>query len=59
MMFDLLLAANYMDIKPLMDLACTRVASMIKGKTPEEIYDAFNITNEDSTVESMVSAMSA
>lgn len=46
MMFDLLLAANYMDIKPLMDLACSRVASMIKGKTPEEVYDVFNIKPE-------------
>jgi hypothetical protein len=26
-----------MDIKPLLDLTCATVASMIKGKTPEEI----------------------
>ena len=26
-----------MDIKPLLDLTCAAVASMIKGKTPEEI----------------------
>ena len=29
-----ILAANYMDIKPLLDLTCATVASMIKGKTP-------------------------
>ena len=30
-------AANFMDIKPLLDLSCAKVASMIKNKTPEEI----------------------
>jgi len=26
-----------MDIKPLLDLTCAKVASMIKGKTPEQV----------------------
>ncbi|RHY26913.1 hypothetical protein DYB32_007166 [Aphanomyces invadans] len=39
-------AANYMDIKSLLDLACAKVASMIKGKTPQEIRETFNITND-------------
>jgi S-phase kinase-associated protein 1 len=30
-LFELILAANYMDIKPLLDLTCAKVASMIKG----------------------------
>ena len=34
-----------MDIKPLLDLTCATVASMIKGKTPEEIRLQFNIVN--------------
>ncbi|KAL8008911.1 putative S-phase kinase-associated protein [Plasmopara halstedii] len=42
----LILAANYMDIKSLLDLACAKVASMIKGKTPQEIRDTFNIVND-------------
>lgn len=42
----LILAANYMDIKPLLDLTCATVASMIKGKTPEEIRKTFNIVND-------------
>jgi S-phase kinase-associated protein 1 len=45
-LFDLILAANFMDIKPLLDLTCASVASMIKGKTPEEIRSTFNIKND-------------
>lgn len=46
LLFELILAANYMDIKPLLDLTCASVASMIKGKSPEEIRATFNIQND-------------
>ena len=44
--FDIILAANYLDIKPLLDLSCAKIASLIKGKSPEEIRKTFNIQND-------------
>jgi len=36
-LFQLILGANYMDCKSLLHLGCAKVATMIKGKSPEEI----------------------
>lgn len=46
MLFEIILAANYMDIKALLDVGCKTVANMIKGKSPDEIRKTFNITND-------------
>ncbi|XP_057420404.1 uncharacterized protein LOC130714519 isoform X6 [Lotus japonicus] len=42
-LFDLHMSANYLNIKSLLDLTGTTIGDMIKGKTPEEIRQMFNI----------------
>ncbi|KAF6746283.1 Skp1 family, dimerization domain-containing protein [Ephemerocybe angulata] len=46
MLFEIILAANYLDIKSLLDVGCKTVAKMMKGKSSEEIRTLFNIAND-------------
>lgn len=45
-LFELILAANYLCMQGLVDLTAAKVASMVKGRSPEEIRRTFNIVNE-------------
>ncbi|KNG78324.1 Skp1 family protein [Plasmodium falciparum IGH-CR14] len=43
---NIIMASNYLDIKPLLDLTCGKIASMMKDKTTEEIRAEFDIVND-------------
>ena len=57
MLFDLILAANYLDIKGLLDIGCKVVAKMIKKcGTAEEIRKKFNISADPPQEDAAVNA---
>lgn len=45
LLFELVTAANFMDIKPLLDLTCLAVSIMIKGMSAEALRTMFNLSN--------------
>jgi len=44
--FDLVEAANYMDIKSLVELSCAKIASLLKEKPPGDLNMMFNIESD-------------
>ena len=45
-LFSLINAAAYLEIQPLLDLACAKMATLIIDKTPEQIRETFGIVND-------------
>lgn len=45
-LFDVMMAANFMEVKPLLNLMCAKVASKIKGKNPDEAREAVGVVND-------------
>mmetsp|Transcript_30518 Transcript_30518/g.34688 ORF Transcript_30518/g.34688 Transcript_30518/m.34688 type:complete len:181 (+) Transcript_30518:160-702(+) len=43
---DLINAANFLDVKALIDICCARVAAMFKGKSIDELRAEYNIEEE-------------
>jgi S-phase kinase-associated protein 1 len=50
-LYDVILAANYLNIKDLLELGCAQVAALMWGKTIQEIRDLFHIENDFSPEE--------
>ena len=46
MLYELILAANFMDIKPLLELCCARLAAMMLGKSHVELREMLGIVND-------------
>ncbi len=44
--YDVIAAANYMDIPSLVELGCSKVGCMMKNKTIPELRQMFNISND-------------
>lgn len=45
-LFSVILAANFLDVKPLLDCTCLHIALKLKSMTPDEIRKEYNITKE-------------
>ena len=50
-LYDLILAANFLDIKSLLKLTTAKVATYLKGKTLEEMRAEFGVTDHGWTPE--------
>ncbi|KQJ94093.1 SKP1-like protein 1 [Brachypodium distachyon] len=45
-LFDIMVAANYLEVQRLLDLTCKTVADQIRGKTVEEMREHFHVVND-------------
>merc|ERR1712096_198269 len=56
--FQIILGANYMDIKSCLHLGCAKIATLIKGKSPEEIKKILGDDEEQNGRRRLLDAMS-
>ena len=52
--YNIMVAANFFDIKSLVDLTAAKIASMIRGKSPKEIRDILKINNESKIIDNKI-----
>ena len=45
-LYETILAANYLNIRDLLELGSAQVAALMRGKTIQEIRDLFKIEND-------------
>lgn len=45
-LINIIMASNYINCKDLLNLTCAKVASTLKGKSPEQIRELFGIEND-------------
>lgn len=50
-LYDVMMAANFLDVPHLLDKACETVAAMVRGRTPEEIREILGLKNDFSQEE--------
>lgn len=46
LIFEITLAANFLEITSLMHLGCAKIGSLIKGKSIDELRETFKIEGE-------------
>jgi S-phase kinase-associated protein 1 len=46
MLMEIMMAANYLDIRSLLELSCAKLASKLKGKTPQQLREEFHLEND-------------
>ncbi|ORX85157.1 ubiquitin-protein ligase [Basidiobolus meristosporus CBS 931.73] len=46
LLFAIVMAANYLDIKLLLEVGCKIIANIIRGKTPEQIREIFRLEDD-------------
>ncbi len=44
--YDVIAAANYLDVASLIELGCAKIGCMMRDKTIPELRQMFNITND-------------